>query len=231
VGQVFTVIVTVSNTASKGSSALVSLTPTVSAMGTWSTLNLISYTVTAVGSNTLASLSITAGNTATYAIVFSVSQTGQAQATQDTIHVTLRGAFTDSSGFSTGANGVGAVTFNVNVAPADVLTHAQVNEMFLSKNTFYPPAQTLIVSFTVKQSGNATVKIYNVAGELVKTLFNGPVAASGNANQAILYTGNLDPALRWDGSADDGHPVSSGTYLIFLDAPGYHVIKKVNLLR
>ncbi|HXC63882.1 MAG TPA: hypothetical protein VNZ67_05965, partial [bacterium] len=243
-GQSFTVSLTVSNTAPAGSAAMILLTPTSTALGAWAGAALVgTWDGSSLRSLTVAAQAITAttgavaplylspGASATYGLVFRVTQTA-AVAGSDTVAITIRGAYWDSA-YGTGPSFTVAspVTININVAEAVLVSnHIVENEMFLSKNTFYPPVQVLIVNFTVKQSGNATVKIYNVAGELVKTLFDGPVAA-GSGKQAVLYSGTIDPNLRWDGTANDGHPVSSGTYLVFLDAPGYHTIKKVNVMR
>jgi len=220
------------------------LTPSATAVGAWAGATLVgtwdgtalrSLTVAAqpltVSTGTVAAMNITPGNTATFGLVFRVTQTA-AVGGSDTVGITVKGLYWDGS-YGTGPSFIvgNPQLITIDVAEARVVNnHIVENEMFLSKNTFYPPAQVLIINFTVKQSGNATIKIYNVAGELVKTLFNGPVAA-GSGSQAILYSGTVDPNLRWDGTADDGHPVSAGTYMVFLDAPGYHVIKKVNVLR
>ena len=232
-GQLFTVAITVSNTASAGSASFVSLSPAVASAGRWAGASLVTFTAMPLsvtgGTVTPPNYSIQPGGYATWQVVLRVTQTAQASG-QDTVAVTLSGGYTDSA-FGSGGAVANPVTFNITVAGASTVTHAVTNEMFLSKNTFYPPAGTLTVNFTVAQSGNATLRIYDIAGELVRTLFNGPVAASTDPTQAILYSGATDPRLVWNGIADDGHMVSSGTYLIFLEAPGYNVTKKVNLLR
>jgi len=238
------VSITVSNTALPGSAAFTLISPAATASGAWAGATLIGTwpggaspvqplsvpaVPVAVSVPPISPLAITPGNTATYDLVFRMVSLTANVAGSNTVGITVNGQYFDNvypiAGFMPN------LLFTVDAADAQVVNnHIVENEMFLNKNTFYPPAQVLIVSFTVKQSGNATVKIYNVAGELVKTLFNGLVAA-GSAKQAVLYSGTMDPNLRWDGTANDGHPVSSGTYMVFLDAPGYHVIKKVNLLR
>jgi hypothetical protein len=65
----------------------------------------------------------------------------------------------------------------------------------------------------------------------VKTVFNDYAYASPDPNSSILYSGVTDPRLRWDGTADDGQPVTSGTYLIFFDLGGARQILKVNVIR
>jgi hypothetical protein len=163
-----------------------------------------------------------------------VTQTASATAAEN-YTVVLGGAFTNAlfPGSSVPIAASDTLSFTVSVQPAlAVANHALVDEMFLSANTFYPPAETLKVSFSIRQSGRVNIAVYNVAGEKLRTLFDADASASANPNQAILYSGNTDPRLVWDGTADDGHPVASGTYLILIQAPGdYRAVKKVNLLR
>ncbi len=80
-------------------------------------------------------------------------------------------------------------------------------------------------------SGEAVVRVYSITGSLIKTLFDDQVVASPDPTQAILYSGATDSRLVWDGTASDGHMVSSGTYMIFINAPGFTAVKKVNLIR
>ena len=233
IGQLVTLRLSVSNTAGAGSYAFVALTPKVSAIGTWSSVTVSSFSfVTVTGSSTLAPLSITPGNSLVMDVVLLVSQTAQALSSADTVNVTLQGYFTDANYSAASFNVLSPITFSMNVQAATVANgHPVVNEIYLSSNTFLPPTQTLSVAFTVARSGQAVLRIYNITGELIKTLFDDQVLSSTNPNQAILYSGATDPRLIWDGTGSDGLPVSSGTYMIFIDAPGFRDIKKVNLIR
>jgi hypothetical protein len=104
------------------------------------------------------------------------------------------------------------------------------NESFLSTNAFYPESGgSVTLSFSVATNGRATLRVYSVSGDLVRTLFDEQVYTAGS--QAILYTGMTDSRLVWNGTADDGLLVASGTYLILFDLNGERLIKKVNVLR
>jgi hypothetical protein len=234
VGQIVTMRVTVSNTAGAGSYAFTNVIPVVAGTGVWSSVSVTSYSyVTVTGASTLLPLSVTPGTSLVMDLVLMVSQTAAATTSSDTINVTLQGTYLDAN-YSppTVFNIVAPISFTMNIQAATVANnHPLVNELFLSANTFLPPTQSLTVAFSVATSGPAVIRVYNINGELVKTLFDDQVLASTVPNQAILYSGATDSRLIWDGTASDGLPVSSGTYLIFIDASGFRDVKKVNLIR
>jgi hypothetical protein len=230
-GQVFTLRFTVSNVGAVGDNHFVGLTPTVVGAGAWSALQIqTAPVISAVAGGAVASpMDVPPGGSVTYDVVLRVTQTAAATSA-DSIAVSLGGTFTDTA-LGAGLT-IGLTTgFSMGVQPAFSTGVAVTNEIFLNYNTFYPPADTLFVNFSVKTSGNVDISIYDIAGEKVKGLYNGYAAASSDPTQAILYSGVSDSRLRWDGTADDGHAVSSGTYLIYFQAPGFNDIKKVNLLR
>jgi hypothetical protein len=82
-------------------------------------------------------------------------------------------------------------------------------------NPFNP--QTTI-AFTIKDRGAVTLKVYNVNGELVRTLANESRAA-GTYN------------LTWDGHNDAGQSVSSGVYFYKLVTNNFSQTKKMVLLK
>jgi hypothetical protein len=82
-------------------------------------------------------------------------------------------------------------------------------------NPFNP--QTTI-AFSIKSRGHVTVKVYNVRGELVRTLAN--ESRSAGAHQ-----------LTWDGRNDAGQPVSSGVYFYKLVTNNFSQTKKMVLLK
>ncbi|MCD6374618.1 MAG: T9SS type A sorting domain-containing protein [Caldisericaceae bacterium] len=84
-------------------------------------------------------------------------------------------------------------------------------------NPFNP--QTTI-SFTLDRTGAVSLKIYNSAGQLVRTLIN----------QQKLFKGNLYQ-YRWLGRNDQGNPVASGVYFYRLKTENHSVIKKMVLMR
>jgi hypothetical protein len=82
-------------------------------------------------------------------------------------------------------------------------------------NPFNP--QTTI-AFTIKDRGAVTVKVYNVNGELVRTLANESRAAGSYS-------------LTWDGHNDSGQSVSSGVYFYKLVTNNFSQTKKMVLLK
>ena len=82
-------------------------------------------------------------------------------------------------------------------------------------NPFNP--ETHIVFELPKQS-NVSLKIYNIQGQLIKTLANG----SYNAG---FYK------VTWRGKDTNGNPVSSGIYFYQLQTGTFYQVKKMSLLR
>jgi hypothetical protein len=95
----------------------------------------------------------------------------------------------------------------------------------LSQNYPNPFNPTTTIPFTVCGSRSTvhspihtTLRIYNIKGQLVKTLVDGE-ESSGN------YT------ITWDGKDQKGNQVSSGVYFYRIKASNYESIMKMTLLR
>lgn len=91
----------------------------------------------------------------------------------------------------------------------------------LRQNIPNPFNSTTTISFEVPPSGasdQVTLRILDLLGRTVRTLFHGRVEAG-------VYT------LIWDGLDDQGRPVSSGVYLIRMEGKGFSATKKMSLLR
>jgi hypothetical protein len=81
-------------------------------------------------------------------------------------------------------------------------------------NPFNP---SLTIKYTLKNPGNVVMKVYNVRGELVKTLLNGFVET---------------PApIVWDGSNDQGSNVSSGVYFVETRSGGDVNVQKATMVK
>ena len=80
----------------------------------------------------------------------------------------------------------------------------------------FNPATT--VRFQVPQTSNVTVKIYNMLGQEIRTLFAGQV-----------QRGNY--SVQWDGMNDAGVKMSSGTYIYRMNAGEFVQSKKMVLLK
>jgi hypothetical protein len=106
-----------------------------------------------------------------------------------------------------------------------ILTHIgdagtrSVAQNRLTQNAPNPFNPTTTIAYEVKESGPVSLKIYNVAGQLVKTLVDGPRSA-GRVYEA-----------RWSGLNDSGQPVASGVYFYKLVARGFTQTKKMVLLK
>jgi flagellar hook assembly protein FlgD len=71
---------------------------------------------------------------------------------------------------------------------------------------------------TALRAGNLTIKVYTATGALVKTLFDGPVAAG--------------PATyNWAGDTAGGRVAASGVYIIQVRGPGVGKTLKVVLIK
>jgi len=75
------------------------------------------------------------------------------------------------------------------------------------------------VRYQVKSGGYVRINIYNMAGELVRTLVNEVVPAE--------FNGSKD----WFGKNDVGDIVGSGVYFIHIEAPGIRETKKIVVVK
>jgi hypothetical protein len=82
-------------------------------------------------------------------------------------------------------------------------------------NPFNPSTQ---IKFDLKEKGYVTLKVYNVAGQLVRTLVSG-------VRDASSYT------ITWDGKNDRGGAVASGIYFYKMDTKDFSQTKKMVMLR
>jgi hypothetical protein len=89
----------------------------------------------------------------------------------------------------------------------------------LDQNVPNPFNPTTTIKYEVKESGLVSLRIYNVAGQLVKTLVDG----QRNAGQVYEAT--------WNGLNNNGQSVSSGVYFYKLVAKNFSQTKKMVLLK
>lgn len=74
------------------------------------------------------------------------------------------------------------------------------------------------IRYAVPARENVRLAVYNVAGQRVRTLVDGPVEPGQHE-------------VRWNGRTDDGGMVASGVYLYRFEAAGFTGTRKVTLLR
>ncbi|MCU0608070.1 MAG: proprotein convertase P-domain-containing protein [Candidatus Edwardsbacteria bacterium] len=75
-----------------------------------------------------------------------------------------------------------------------------------------------VISYQLDAPGRASLKVYNAAGQLVRTLEDGQRGAGRHS-------------VRWDGRDDRGAAVSAGVYLYRLDAGGASRTSKLVVVR
>ena len=81
-------------------------------------------------------------------------------------------------------------------------------------NPFNPSTK---IFYTMPKAGHLTLKVYNVRGELVKTLIDGQIEQSGH--------------VMWDGTNDQGSNVSSGVYFYEARTNGEVQVNKMALVK
>ncbi len=86
-------------------------------------------------------------------------------------------------------------------------------------NPFNP---TTHITFEIKKRGHVTLRIYNVAGQVVRTLVNEELAAGRYESR---------PFNVWDGTNDAGQEIGSGVYFYKLTATNFTQTRKLVLLK
>jgi hypothetical protein len=104
---------------------------------------------------------------------------------------------------------------NINITGTNTPPRATM----LTQNYPNPFNPSTTIKFDLKEKGFVTLKVYNVAGQLVKTLVNG-VRDAGFANQ-----------VTWNGTNDRGASVASGIYFYKLETKDYSKTLKMVMLR
>ena len=74
------------------------------------------------------------------------------------------------------------------------------------------------IRFSLKESGNVKLNIFNIKGQLVKTLVNSPLNAGSHQ-------------IVWNGKDNSGATVSSGLYLYRMEAGSYRSTQKMMLMK
>ena len=94
--------------------------------------------------------------------------------------------------------------------------NAEVDDLAQNFPNPFNPSTT--IKFDLKDKGFVTLKVYNVAGQLVRTLVNG-------VKDANPYT------VTWDGKNDRGGAVASGIYFYKMETKDFSQTKKMVMLR
>jgi hypothetical protein len=90
----------------------------------------------------------------------------------------------------------------------------------LDQNYPNPFNPSTTIKYSIKERAHVTLKVYNVAGQLVKTLVD---------EQQIPRSDGF--SVRWNGRSNSGNPVSSGVYFYKLVTKNFTQTKKMVLLK
>ncbi len=99
-------------------------------------------------------------------------------------------------------------------APSEITS----TSLHLHQNAPNPFKQLTTINYQLAKPGLVNLKVYNIAGQLVKTLVSGQVSAG-------LHT------IKWDGRDNQGNKVSSGAYVYRLQAGNKDMTKKLVILK
>ncbi|MDZ7264685.1 MAG: hypothetical protein ONB16_08885 [candidate division KSB1 bacterium] len=94
-----------------------------------------------------------------------------------------------------------------------------ITKLTLDKNIAPSDQMPVQVIFTSGEFGDLAVKVYNLAGEFIATVYQGPV------DRGDTYT------FFWNGLNDAGTPVASGVYFVYATAKFYNGYKKVIIVK
>jgi hypothetical protein len=97
-------------------------------------------------------------------------------------------------------------------APVGAPSHQRI-ELSASPNPFNP---STTITFTAVPGTKGSVKVFNIRGELVRTIHDGEFT---------------DQAFEWFGRDDSGSSVAAGVYLVRAEAEGTVRVTKVALVK
>jgi hypothetical protein len=108
--------------------------------------------------------------------------------------------------------------FSTGVTTSIEVTNELPTEYTLSQNYPNPFNPSTFIQFTVPENVFATLKIYDMLGQEVRTLINNEVNSGTHS-------------VSWNGENNYGSKVTSGTYIYKLTAGNYTSIKKMILIK
>lgn len=100
----------------------------------------------------------------------------------------------------------------------DLTVNELPRDFCLDQNYPNPFNPSTSIEFYLPKSATVSLKIYNIAGQLVKTLLEGNIMAG-------------DHSVNWDGTNNKGAKTASGVYLYKLNYAGHSWFKKMTLIR
>jgi hypothetical protein len=102
--------------------------------------------------------------------------------------------------------------------PIKVIAMASPTEYGLEQNYPNPFNPTTSVTYSLKEDGQVSLSVYNMLGQLVRTLVN--------VNQLAG-----EHTIVWDGLNDRGMLVPTGMYFYVLEVNGFHSVRKMAMMK
>lgn len=124
------------------------------------------------------------------------------------------------SGFPSGASGLHKITVNVELdtTPVEEIDEGNIPKSFqLHQNYPNPFNSETKINFAVPKDTSLSLTIYNILGEVIKTLISGYYSAG-------TYS------VTWSGTNNAGKRVASGIYLVRMTAGSFSETRKVMYL-
>jgi len=105
----------------------------------------------------------------------------------------------------------------------------QMTGIKLGQNYPNPFKQSTVISYQATGGGPVKLAVYNIAGQLVKTLINNP---SPNAlGESRVGSVPKSGSVTWDGRDNNGKAVTNGVYIYRLEAGDYKATKKMVVIK
>ena len=109
----------------------------------------------------------------------------------------------------------GTVTYH---GPKSTIALVKPDEFLLAQNYPNPFNPSTSISYTLKESGEVRLSIYNIRGQLIRSLVHQQQMA-GQYNQ------------EWDGRDDSGSIVPTGTYIYTLEINGFKAVRRMTMAK
>ncbi len=94
----------------------------------------------------------------------------------------------------------------------------QPKDFYLGQNFPNPFNPSTKIKIEINKSGNGSIKVFNINGEIVKALFDGSFSKGTHE-------------FEWDGTNNLGQPLSAGTYIYRFNMDGLSQSQKMVLLK
>ncbi len=148
---------------------------------------------------------------------------GLAKTSFNAVSSTTSDSYTDGISFVAIENIVlnsGVITADLNVGlAASIEGDNNLPDQFeLSQNYPNPFNPSTTISFYTPTNGHVLLQVYNIAGQIVKTLLDEDITAGQNV-------------VQWDGRTDNGDEIASGMYLYRISVNGNSETKKMTLIK